>query len=171
LFFGTDDTPKGSITFPIVGDGNFRDYDIDLRSHAEWKGRVGYLRLDPTSEASGSFAIDYLRFYGNPHELSYSFASAEGWSTRDLGMVSYPGEVFTGEASGNAPTLQSPDLNLDANRSHHLRIRMKTSGSPTNTAAIRFTTAQAASFDSLKSVSFTPSGGRYHDGLPHQYGR
>jgi type II secretory pathway pseudopilin PulG len=50
--------------FPITPNSDFKDYIIDVGSLASWSGTLKQLRIDPTvGVATGSFSIDYIRFY------------------------------------------------------------------------------------------------------------
>ena len=49
-------------TIPLIGDGRFHDYRIDVGSHPLWNGNITSLRMDPGGGAqAGEFAIEYIR--------------------------------------------------------------------------------------------------------------
>lgn len=48
------------ITFPILGDGQFHTYTLDLRSESEWENIIFQLRFDPLL-SPGNIEIDYIR--------------------------------------------------------------------------------------------------------------
>lgn len=49
-----------SIRFPVPLDGQWHDYDLDLRANPNWKGRTDRLRLDPTEKAGVKVEIDEI---------------------------------------------------------------------------------------------------------------
>ncbi len=67
LFWTTESSPAFSeqttVSFPVIPDGRFHEYRIDVGQHPGWKGQtVTGLRLDPCGGAGGGeFNIDYLR--------------------------------------------------------------------------------------------------------------
>ena len=67
LFWTTEASPEfdeeKTVRFPVIPDGRFHEYRIELGQHPAWRGQtITGLRLDPTSGArSGEFNVDYLR--------------------------------------------------------------------------------------------------------------
>ena len=65
FFWGTADEPwhkaGREVSFPIIADNQFHDYEIDMSTNAQWTGIVNCLRLDPSDQAAGHFEVDYIR--------------------------------------------------------------------------------------------------------------
>jgi len=67
LYWTTETSPafdeQKTVRFPIIPDGRFHEYRIELGQQPAWRGQtITGLRLDPSSGArSGEFNIDYLR--------------------------------------------------------------------------------------------------------------
>jgi len=64
LFWSTDLAPESEATshvFPLIADGSFREYNLDLGKTATWAGQVRRLRLDPGSTSGAHVEIDYIR--------------------------------------------------------------------------------------------------------------
>lgn len=64
VFFGTDDAPdfteSASVVFPVVTDGEFHEYELDMAGLDEWRGTIVTLRLDPGSRPDVSVEIDWI---------------------------------------------------------------------------------------------------------------
>lgn len=51
-----------SVTTPLIADGAFHDYIIDLSLDADWNDQLlSGFRFDPSSSGTGAFELDYLR--------------------------------------------------------------------------------------------------------------
>lgn len=50
-----------SLAVQVVGDGQFREYELDLGQNPRWRGVVSALRIDPATEPGRRFALDYIR--------------------------------------------------------------------------------------------------------------
>ncbi len=66
LFWTTAQEPGAteakSLQFPVVADGQFHEYVIELGAHPYWRDIVTMLRLDPTGGMpAGEVRIDYIR--------------------------------------------------------------------------------------------------------------
>ncbi len=67
LYWTTEASPEfdeqKTVRFPVIPDGRFHEYRIDVGQHPAWKGQIiTSLRLDPCGGArAGEFNIDYLR--------------------------------------------------------------------------------------------------------------
>lgn len=67
FYWTTEDSPNFAedkvVVFPIISDGEFHEYVVEVGQHPMWKGkRITAIRLDPTNGAPGaSFAIDYIK--------------------------------------------------------------------------------------------------------------
>ena len=66
FFWGTPSEPWHSpgrrVGFPVVADGEFHEYAVDLSSHPAWTGTVILPRLDPSASASSGVAeVDFIR--------------------------------------------------------------------------------------------------------------
>ncbi|MFC0538811.1 right-handed parallel beta-helix repeat-containing protein [Pelagicoccus mobilis] len=48
------------LTFPVVADGVMRDYVVDMRACADFKGVITGMRLDPTTVSGANISIDYF---------------------------------------------------------------------------------------------------------------
>lgn len=65
LFWATATSSQSegnSLRFQVVGDGRFRDYELDLGKSSQWRGLTTSLRFDPAGKSGVKFAIDYIRF-------------------------------------------------------------------------------------------------------------
>jgi hypothetical protein len=66
LFFVTDVDPEWneakSFRFDVIGDGEYRDYELDLSTVEEWAGAITQLRLDPVEVQGSSIDIDIIAF-------------------------------------------------------------------------------------------------------------
>jgi len=65
LFWTTKASPDfeeaKSLRFPIIADGQFHDYRLEVGKHAQWAGQtITALRLDP-GDAPGEFAVAHIR--------------------------------------------------------------------------------------------------------------
>ena len=63
LFWSTTEfkaSEKSSVSFDVVGDGQFHDYEIELANCPAWRGLAVSLRLDPASRPGVEFAIDRI---------------------------------------------------------------------------------------------------------------
>ncbi|MBC7329929.1 hypothetical protein H5T88_06165 [bacterium] len=67
LYWATADSPNfaedKTVKFPIISDGKYHEYVIDVGNHPLWKGkRITAIRIDPTGGAPDArFSIDYIR--------------------------------------------------------------------------------------------------------------
>ncbi|MGL4511797.1 MAG: right-handed parallel beta-helix repeat-containing protein [Lacipirellulaceae bacterium] len=65
VFYQTETDPTWdqakSVAFPIIADGQMRDYFIDLGQLVTLNGVITRVRLDPTVEAGSTMAIDFVR--------------------------------------------------------------------------------------------------------------
>ncbi|MGQ9806939.1 MAG: hypothetical protein ACUVSM_03055 [Armatimonadota bacterium] len=66
FFWGTPSepwhSPGGRVGFPVIPDGEFHEYVVDLSGHPAWTGTVIMPRLDPSvSGSSGVAEIDFIR--------------------------------------------------------------------------------------------------------------
>ncbi len=52
---------EASLGVQVVGNGQFREYEVDLSQNPQWRGVVSVLRIDPATEPGRSFALDYVR--------------------------------------------------------------------------------------------------------------
>jgi len=65
LFWGTTvsgQSETNSLHFDVPGDGEFHDYELDLRKSPGWRGLIVSLRFDPASKPGVQFAVDSIRF-------------------------------------------------------------------------------------------------------------
>jgi len=64
IFFITDQdsnfSKEKSQYFPIISDGEYHVYQIEMSNVSTWKNRIRQIRLDPMT-APGDFEIDYIR--------------------------------------------------------------------------------------------------------------
>jgi len=51
-----------SVTFPVVADGEFHTYTVDMTTNPRWSGTITGLRFDPTSEKGAKVEIAYIKF-------------------------------------------------------------------------------------------------------------
>lgn len=67
LYWTTEQSPEfdedKSLSFPVIPDGRFHEYRLELRQHPQWTGQmITQLRLDPCNGArDGEFNVDDLR--------------------------------------------------------------------------------------------------------------
>lgn len=67
FYWTTQDSPAFAedkvVSFPIISDGEFHEYKVELDQHPMWKGKkITAIRLDPTNGAPGAFfSIDYIK--------------------------------------------------------------------------------------------------------------
>ena len=65
FFWGTEAQPYHvggrEVAFPLTSDNQFHDYYVDMSTNAQWTGLVNTLRLDPSTESTGHFEVDYIR--------------------------------------------------------------------------------------------------------------
>ncbi|HEX9330843.1 MAG TPA: hypothetical protein VF896_03070 [Anaerolineales bacterium] len=54
-----------SLSFPIISDGQFHNYILDMTKVEKWSGDIEQLRLDPT-DTQAIIEIDYIRFLKAP---------------------------------------------------------------------------------------------------------
>lgn len=70
VFFQTETYPTftggKSVAFPLIADGVMREYLIDMRLCAEFKGVLTRLRVDPTDTAGAAISIDRVEILSNP---------------------------------------------------------------------------------------------------------
>lgn len=84
LFFSntTNSSGNGFTVIDLTGagqtDGQFHTYLLDMSDEADWSGTLDFLRLDPSSNSSANFEIDYVRFLADatvPEPASTSLAA------------------------------------------------------------------------------------------------
>lgn len=54
---------RDCVTFDVIGDGNFHDYEIDFSKQRRWRGMINTLRIDPGSKPNVQFEIDHIRLH------------------------------------------------------------------------------------------------------------
>src|SRR5215207_2053920 len=54
-----------SLSFPVLGDGQFHIYTVDMTKVEKWKGSIEQLRLDLTGTRA-TIEVDYIRFVSRP---------------------------------------------------------------------------------------------------------
>ncbi len=67
LFWSTIEYEMGaerSISFEVPLDGKWHDYELDLASNPNWKGRLDRIRLDPVTMAGVKIEVDEVRLVG-----------------------------------------------------------------------------------------------------------
>ena len=53
---------KKQIAFPLLADGDFHEYQLELSTHDLWAGHtITAIRIDPGNGAGAEFALDYVR--------------------------------------------------------------------------------------------------------------
>ena len=72
LFWRTSD-PEGFlsfdrvVSFPLIADGEFHTYQLDMISHSWWQGKlITYLRLDPSDQSGAEIEIDFIKSGDQP---------------------------------------------------------------------------------------------------------
>ena len=56
-----------SYSFPIINDGQYHTYVLDLASNPNWSGQISWLRFDPASSGRrGSIDIQYISYIPEP---------------------------------------------------------------------------------------------------------
>jgi hypothetical protein len=59
-------TEATAITFPLIQDGAFHDYAVDLSTRPRWRGRISTLRFDPCNARDAEVAIEKIVFEKAP---------------------------------------------------------------------------------------------------------
>ncbi len=58
--------PAASITYPIIADGQYHTYELDLSKHSEWNGNIFRLMLAPIDrQTGGNFKIKSITYLKN----------------------------------------------------------------------------------------------------------
>ncbi|MBK1877410.1 right-handed parallel beta-helix repeat-containing protein [Pelagicoccus mobilis] len=118
IFFQTEVDPsfsvEKSVSFPVIADGQMREYVVDLGASAEYRGVVTRWRIDPTSETGAILRIDEFAAQKAPFVASVEAASPTSLDLRFNQVVDTTGGVFdparyliTGDGVGNLSS--SPD--------------------------------------------------------------
>ena len=73
-----------SYLFPIINDGQYHTYELDLASNPNWTGEISWLRFDPVANVGGSMDIQYISYYPIPEPGTVVLLLTGG-----LGMLAY----------------------------------------------------------------------------------
>jgi len=65
-FFWTTDSQGDfsedkSVTFPVIADGNYHDYVLNVSANPRWTGRITAIRLDPCNDAGAVIRIRHIK--------------------------------------------------------------------------------------------------------------
>lgn len=159
IFFATEAEPnyieENSQSFPIIADGKYHDYEINLADLATWKGQITTLRLDPT-DAAGSFSIDYLRIL--PRQLSFdpflqtnwdfTLGSALGWQNNTPTVPVAP-DGLTVQLSASAPLTSPGGFYFYGSSADSVEMRA-TSSASSGDLCLQFTTQQSPEWNDEK---------------------
>jgi hypothetical protein len=67
VYFVTEGDPhwdeSKAVRFPVLADGEYHVYQVDMSAVPGWQGQIRQLRLDP-KESAGWFEVDYIRMTG-----------------------------------------------------------------------------------------------------------
>jgi hypothetical protein len=169
IYFDTDLSPGLSegkmIRFPIVSDGEYREYRVKLGSHPEWSGVIHSFRMDlePHDSYPANVSIDYVRFIGGNTD-GYEFnGTDDGWSAGGGLTPLVPGEgSVSATVTGADPYLVSPGIGRIAEDLGEMKLRMRSSAGMR--LDLYFTTGDSAEFseDRKLSVPIT-SDGQFHE--------
>ncbi|MFC5407183.1 hypothetical protein [Cohnella soli] len=178
VYFETDSTPSPQFSedrvmrVPIIADGQFHEYSLDMWSHPLWSGKIGHIRLvleGDSSELRGAgLAIDYFRFPATPparFDWNYDY-DTQGWhgdhSLAPLSIVD--GEMRT-KVTGTDPYMSVSNLtNFVGERDGTMVIRMRATAGVLN-ASLFFGTEQSPGFSGERRFDFDIIA----DGLFHEY--
>ncbi len=65
LFWSTATSSQSqgnSVRFPVIGDGKFHDYEVDMSQSPQWRGLITSLRFDPLTKQGAKFSVDFIQF-------------------------------------------------------------------------------------------------------------
>ena len=98
LFFTTEhdsawNIDKAIAIQPLITDGQWHDYTVDLRNSPNYKGVVTQIRLDPTDVAGAQFGVDHVRLLPDVEEIAPSLSWLPGTGS-NLRFNSDPGTRF-----------------------------------------------------------------------------
>lgn len=106
LFFATEAAPGFSsarlVSFPVIADGEFHDYVIDMSQHSAWTGAIEQIRLDPVGAGPGTVTIKTVSLQVQPPWTASTVYESDA-------KVMHDGRVFTalwwtsGEEPGESP--------------------------------------------------------------------
>jgi murein DD-endopeptidase MepM/ murein hydrolase activator NlpD len=112
IYFTTDQYPNFSedkkISFQIINDGSYREYEIITKNHILWTGKITKIRIDPCSNGingtnQDTIGIDYVKLSNNNQinpTLSGSTNLNGPWETHISGEQ---GTTFYFQGSGYTP--------------------------------------------------------------------
>ncbi|MDH7602670.1 MAG: glycoside hydrolase family 99-like domain-containing protein [Armatimonadota bacterium] len=50
-----------SVRFPVIGDGEWHVYTVDMSQNKRWQGKIGQIRIDPNSEPHSRVEVAYVK--------------------------------------------------------------------------------------------------------------
>ncbi|UVI27498.1 hypothetical protein [Paenibacillus spongiae] len=175
LYFATDESsaPQFSedrkLAVPIIADGQFHDYTIDLWPHPLWSGTVGELRLSLQGSAlsGASWEIDYLRL---PTGISTRFdwnvdGFTQGWeAAHSLTPLTAAGGKLSTTVTDNDPYMAANGLDgIIGERDGTMVIRL--SATAGNSVMLFYGTSAQPGFSEDRKISFPIAA----DGQMHEY--
>lgn len=98
LFFTTEhdsawDLNKAIAIQPLITDGQWHDYTVDLRNSPNYNGLLTQIRLDPTDVAGAQFGIDHVRLLPDVEDIHPTLSWLPGTGP-NLRFTSDPGTRF-----------------------------------------------------------------------------
>lgn len=140
IYFVTDRSPAMGedkvLSVPVIGDGEYHTYVIDMSALKTWAGKLTTLRIDPVNggeEIGAHIDIDWIAIYQTPAELSMGrpYAGIDG----DRVMVSIPitnvgGEPFDSDISVRANGSTQTVRGLQSRQTSQVIFALRKSPSP-----------------------------------------
>jgi hypothetical protein len=151
IFYQTETDPTWdqakSVAFPIIADGQMRDYFVDLGQLVNLNGVITRIRLDPTVEAASTMAIDFIRLTNStdPWQSAPATLAPEPTSVTLTSIASEDGFVTeSAQDSGVGGTVSSTSTTMrlgddSSNRAHRMFLSFDTSSIPDNATIVEAT--------------------------------
>ena len=98
LYFTTEhdaawDIKKAVAIQPLITDGQWHDYTVDLRNSPDYKGVLTQIRLDPTDVSGAQFGVDHVRLLPDVEAIKPTLSWLPGTGP-NLRFTSDPGTRF-----------------------------------------------------------------------------
>lgn len=151
VFYQTETDPTWdqakSVAFPIIADGQMRDYFVDLGQLVNLNGVITKIRLDPTVEADSTMAIDFIRITDStdPWQAAPASLAPEPTSVTFTSIASEDGFVTeSGKDTDVGGTVSSTSTTMrlgddSSNRAHRMFLSFDTSSIPDNATIVEAT--------------------------------
>lgn len=179
VMYDTEESPGfsnvKSVVVPVVADGQFHEYVVDLGDEPLWKSGTGRrLRLDAELPVDTQLTFDHVvvdrHAYSDEHWFAEPLAGtgtavgwefgtdgdAEGWIVGNgLSPLAVSGGTMSTTVTAADPWLTRPNLNLDGMTDRILRMRVRLTASrkpPETRMRLYFATTISPSYDPAKTV-------------------